>query len=298
MASAILKRTSPSCLLKSMADSLGIIGGSWRSYAKVAVGTDIVSAAPGVSLQKSRTWDEGVSSKFSTTPLKDIFKGKKVVIFGLPDPTAHNQWLSSLGIKDEGLIWHSLVMGHILSSNTLDRIRICDLLASTRNSLPLGQTPTGVVIKYLKLRHEVGSQNDCCLKANTGVDDNGEEEKRAGAYTGVCSQQHVPSYKNIIDKFKAKGIDSVICVAVNDPYTMNAWAEKLQAKDAIEFYGDFDGSLHKSLELNKDLSVALLGHRSERWSAYVEDGKVKVLNVEEAPSDFKVSGGEVILGQI
>lgn len=74
MASAILKRTSPSCLLKSMADSLGIIGGSWRSYAKVAVGTDIVSAAPGVSLQKSRTWDEGVSSKFSTTPLKDIFK--------------------------------------------------------------------------------------------------------------------------------------------------------------------------------------------------------------------------------
>jgi hypothetical protein len=57
-----------------MADSLGIIGGSWRSYAKVAVGTDIVSAAPGVSLQKSRTWDEGVSSKFSTTPLKDIFK--------------------------------------------------------------------------------------------------------------------------------------------------------------------------------------------------------------------------------
>ncbi|KAF9661098.1 hypothetical protein SADUNF_Sadunf19G0032400 [Salix dunnii] len=236
MASAILKRTSPTCLLKSMTASLGIIGGSWRSYAKVAVGTDIVSAAPGVSLQKSRTWDEGVSSKFSTTPLKDIFKGKKVVIFGLP-----------------------------------------------------------------------------------------------GAYTGVCSQQHVPSYKNIIDKLKAKGIDSVICVAVNDPYTMHAWAEKLQAKDAIEFYGDYDGSLHKSLELDKDLSVALLGHRSERydavmsvlgvltcisqhselsdsgvsfdfpiwlWSAYVEDGEVKVLNVEEAPSDFKVSGGEVILGQI
>ncbi|CAK7341231.1 unnamed protein product [Dovyalis caffra] len=201
MASAILKRTGPS-LFKSATDSLGI-GGSWRSYAKVAVGTDIVSAAPDVSLQKARTWDEGVSSKFSTTPIKDIFKGKKVVIFGLP-----------------------------------------------------------------------------------------------GAYTGVCSQQHVPSYKNVIDKFKAKGIDSVICVAVNDPYTMNAWAEKLQAKDAIEFYGDFDGSLHKSLELDKDLSVALLGSRSERWSAYVEDGKVKVLNVEEAPSDFKVSGGEVILGQI
>lgn len=201
MASAILRRTN-SYAVRSMVDALRI-GGSSRSYAKLAVGTDIVSAAPDVSLQKARSWDEGVSSKFSTTALKDIFKGKKVVIFGLP-----------------------------------------------------------------------------------------------GAYTGVCSQQHVPSYKNNIDKFKAKGIDSVICVSVNDPYVMNGWAEKLQAKDAIEFYGDFDGSFHKSLELDKDLSVALLGRRSQRWSAYVEDGKIKVLNVEEVPSDFKVSGGEVILGQI
>ncbi|KAL8242800.1 hypothetical protein R6Q59_013102 [Mikania micrantha] len=101
-----------------------------------------------------------------------------------------------------------------------------------------------------------------------------------------------------IDKFKAKGVDSVICVSVNDPYTMNGWAEKLDAKEAIEFYGDFDGKFHKSLDLNLDLSAALLGHRSTRWSAFVEDGKVKVLNVENVPSDFKVSGGEVILGQI
>ncbi|KAL3749165.1 hypothetical protein ACJRO7_010281 [Eucalyptus globulus] len=196
MASLLAKRSSSS-----------VLGGLWtaaaRTYASVAVGGDIVSAAPGVSLQKARSWDEGVSSKFATTPLKDIFEGKKVVIFGLP-----------------------------------------------------------------------------------------------GAYTGVCSQQHVPSYKNNIDKFKAKGIDSVICVAVNDPYTMNGWAENLKAKDAIEFYGDFDASFHKSLDLTKDLSAALLGLRSERWSAYVEDGKVKALNVEEAPSDLKVSGAEVILGQI
>ncbi|XP_015057443.1 peroxiredoxin-2F, mitochondrial [Solanum pennellii] len=190
MASAILKRTR-------------MIAQSLRSYASISVGSDVTVAAPNVSLQKARSWDEGVSSKFSTTPIKDIFKGKNVVIFGLP-----------------------------------------------------------------------------------------------GAYTGVCSMQHVPSYKNNIDKFKAKGIDSVICVAVNDPYTMNGWAEKLQAKDAIEFYGDFDGSFHKSLDLTIDLSAALLGLRSHRWSAYVVDGNVKVLNVEEAPSDFKVSGGDVILGQI
>ncbi|XLR60485.1 peroxiredoxin-2F, mitochondrial [Arachis duranensis] len=203
MAWVVAKRAaaaSSSSAMKSVSAAAAI----WmRSYAKVALGTDIVSAAPNVSLQKARTWDEGVSSKFSTTPLNHIFKDKKVVIFGLP-----------------------------------------------------------------------------------------------GAYTGVCSNKHVPGYKENIDKFKAKGIDSVICVAVNDPYTMNAWAEKLQANNAIEFYGDFDGSFHKSLDLVTDLSSALLGTRSKRWSAYVVDGKVKAFNVEEAPSDVKVSGADTILGQI
>ncbi|KAL9689005.1 hypothetical protein QQ045_033434 [Rhodiola kirilowii] len=203
MTSSMMKRACSTAMNSLTGAGSSRIGGAWRSYAKVAVGTDLVSAAPDVSLQKARTWDEGVSSKFSTTPLKEIFKDKKVVIFGLP-----------------------------------------------------------------------------------------------GAFTGVCSTQHVPSYKKNIDKFKAKGVDSVICVAVNDPYVMKGWASKLEAKDAIEFYGDFDGSFHKSLDLGKDLSAALLGHRSERWSAYVVDGKVKVLNVEKVPSDFEVSGGEVILGQI
>ncbi|KAA3480417.1 peroxiredoxin-2F, mitochondrial-like [Gossypium australe] len=198
MASTILRRATSSVIKSSL-----LTEASRRSYASVAVGTDILSAASQVSLQKARSWGEGVTSNFSTTSVNDIFKGKKVVIFGLP-----------------------------------------------------------------------------------------------GAYTGVCSQQHVPSYKKNIGKFKAKGIDSVICVAINDPYVMNAWADKLQAKDVIEFYGDFDGSFHKSLELGKDLSAALLGPRSERWSAYVVDGKVKALNVEGAPSDFKVSGAEVILEQI
>ncbi|KAL5097331.1 hypothetical protein RYX36_001658 [Vicia faba] len=199
MATSAINRLRSSPTTKSLSSVLHGI----RSYAKVATGTDILSAASNVSLQKARTWDQGVESKFSTTPVKEIFKDKKVVIFGLP-----------------------------------------------------------------------------------------------GAYTGVCSSKHVPPYKDNIDKFKAKGIDSVICVAVNDPYTVNAWAENIQAKDAIEFYGDFDGSFHKSLELTTDLSAGLLGIRSERWSAYVVDGKVKALNVEESPSDVKVSGAETILGQI
>ncbi|KAF0897909.1 hypothetical protein E2562_001618 [Oryza meyeriana var. granulata] len=199
MASALLRKAtrggSPAAALWAAAAA--------ASRGLASVGSDIVSAAPGVSLQKARSWDEGVATKFSTTPLKDIFHGKKVVIFGLP-----------------------------------------------------------------------------------------------GAYTGVCSQAHVPSYKNNIDKLKEKGVDSVICVSVNDPYVLNGWAEKLQAKDAIEFYGDFDGSFHKSLDLEVDLSAALLGRRSHRWSAFVDDGKIKTFNVEKAPSEFKVSGAEVILDQI
>ncbi|BAA90363.1 putative thioredoxin peroxidase [Oryza sativa Japonica Group] len=198
MASALLRKAT-------VGGSAAAAAARWasRGLASVGSGSDIVSAAPGVSLQKARSWDEGVATNFSTTPLKDIFHGKKVVIFGLP-----------------------------------------------------------------------------------------------GAYTGVCSQAHVPSYKNNIDKLKAKGVDSVICVSVNDPYALNGWAEKLQAKDAIEFYGDFDGSFHKSLDLEVDLSAALLGRRSHRWSAFVDDGKIKAFNVEVAPSDFKVSGAEVILDQI
>ena len=76
-------------------------------------------------------------------------------------------------------------------------------------------------------------------------------------------------------------MDSIVCVSVNDPYVMNGWTEKLQAKEAIEFYGDFDGKFHKSLELDLDLVAALLGHCSQRWFALINDGKFKALNVEK-----------------
>ncbi|KHN33049.1 Peroxiredoxin-2F, mitochondrial [Glycine soja] len=113
------------------------------------------------------------------------------------------------------------------------------------------------------------------------------------AFTGVCSEEHVPTYMDNIDKFKAKGIHAVIRVSINDPFTMNEWAEKLQGKDA-----DFDGSFHKSLKLVADLSNVLLGTRSERWSACVVDGVITALNVEEDPSVVTVSAAQTILEQI
>ena len=64
-----------------------------------------------------------------------------------------------------------------------------------------------------------------------------------GAFTGVCHNAHVPSYSKNVAAFKAKGVDSVICVSVNDPYTMNAWKKTLGASgEGIEFYGDSNGS--------------------------------------------------------
>lgn len=71
-----------------------------------------------------------------------------------------------------------------------------------------------------------------------------------GAYTGVCSKQHVPSYKNNIDKFKAKGIDSVICVVVNDPYVLNGWAEYLQAKDGVSLLNYCNVVIDEIIELD------------------------------------------------
>jgi peroxiredoxin len=116
-----------------------------------------------------------------------------------------------------------------------------------------------------------------------------------GAFTGVCSKAHVPSFLKHADSLKGKGAEDIICVSVNDPYTINAWAEKLGAKDKIKFYGDFDGKFHKLVGLDLDLTGALLGPRSQRYAAFVEDGHIKVINVEKVPSEFNVSDAETLI---
>eukprot|EP00897_Mesotaenium_endlicherianum_P007952 jgi/Mesen1/7185/ME000037S06544 len=154
----------------------------------------------GTTLAKGRTWDEGIASSFSRSSMDDVFKGKRVVIFGIP-----------------------------------------------------------------------------------------------GAFTGVCTRAHVPSYLKNVDRFKQKGVDTIICTAVNDPYVMRAWAHDLNALDKIDFYGDYSADFHKELGLDVDLTNSLMGVRSERWAAYVEDGKIRILQVEKVTSEFHVSGGEHML---
>mmetsp|Transcript_41658 Transcript_41658/g.95026 ORF Transcript_41658/g.95026 Transcript_41658/m.95026 type:complete len:216 (-) Transcript_41658:312-959(-) len=119
-----------------------------------------------------------------------------------------------------------------------------------------------------------------------------------GAFTGVCELAHVPSFAKNVAAFKAKGVDRIVCISVDTPYAMNAWKNVIGKNgEGIEFYGDTSGAFAKLMGKNMDLSAAALGtqERSNRYAAIIENGVIKVLNVEAAPSDLKVSTGDELL---
>ncbi len=118
-----------------------------------------------------------------------------------------------------------------------------------------------------------------------------------GAYTPTCSAKHVPSFLNNLDKLKAKGVDEVWCVAVNDGFVMAAWGKDEKGIGKIRFLGDGSGTWTKALGLELDLVARGLGVRSQRYSMLVENGVVKKLNVE-APGKYEVSDGETLLKQL
>lgn len=113
-----------------------------------------------------------------------------------------------------------------------------------------------------------------------------------GAFTPTCSQAHLPGYVAMADKFKDKGVDSIICVSVNDAFVMHAWGESQNAEH-IAMVGDGNGSFSKliGLDMNTD---TFGGIRSQRYSMLVDDGVVKALNVE-GPGKFEVSDAETML---
>ena len=118
-----------------------------------------------------------------------------------------------------------------------------------------------------------------------------------GAFTPTCSAKHVPSYLAAYDKLKAKGVDEVWCLAVNDPFVMHAWAQDQKAQGKIRFLGDGSAEYTKKLGLELDLIARGMGMRMQRFSMLVDDGVVKALNIE-APGKFEVSGGDTILTQL
>lgn len=120
-----------------------------------------------------------------------------------------------------------------------------------------------------------------------------------GAYTGTCSTAHVPSFIRTVDAFKAKGVDEVICVSVNDPFVMDAWGKATGAEEAgIAMLGDSEAVFTKAIGMDFSAPPVGLIDRSLRYALYAEDGVVKVLQQEENPGVCDVSGGEALLEAI
>lgn len=119
-----------------------------------------------------------------------------------------------------------------------------------------------------------------------------------GAFTPTCSNQHLPGYVENAAQLRAKGVDTIACLSVNDAFVMGAWGEQQKAGDDVMMLGDGNGDFTKAVGLSFDGSGFGMGIRSLRYSMLVEDGVLKALNQEPNPGEAKVSGAETILAQL
>lgn len=117
-----------------------------------------------------------------------------------------------------------------------------------------------------------------------------------GAFTPTCSAQHLPGYVKLADQLKAKGVDEIWCVSVNDAFVMGAWGREQKATGIVRMMADGSATFTKALGLEFDLVAKGLGIRSKRYSMLVRDGVVKQLNLESG--GFEVSSAEKLLEQL
>ena len=118
-----------------------------------------------------------------------------------------------------------------------------------------------------------------------------------GAFTPTCSARHLPGFVDKAAEIKAKGVDTIACVSVNDVFVMDAWGKAQNAGDDVLMLADGNGEFAKAVGLEMDGSGFGMGTRSQRFSMIVKDGVVSELNVE-APGAFEVSSADHILGQL
>ena len=116
-----------------------------------------------------------------------------------------------------------------------------------------------------------------------------------GAFTPTCSARHLPGYVEHTADFKAKGVDAIVCLSVNDAFVMNAWGKDQNAAGKVAMVADGNGDFTKKVGLEMDASKFGMGVRSQRYAAVIEDMVVKALEVEE-PGAFKVSSADHMLG--
>lgn len=114
-----------------------------------------------------------------------------------------------------------------------------------------------------------------------------------GAFTPTCSEKHLPGYVEHFDEFRKRGID-VYCMAVNDPFVMQAWGKSQLVPDGLQMLSDGNGELARAMGLEMDASSYGMGVRARRFALYAEDGVVRALFVE-APGEFKVSAADYVL---
>lgn len=118
-----------------------------------------------------------------------------------------------------------------------------------------------------------------------------------GAFTPTCSAKHVPGYLELYDQLKAKGVDEIWCVAVNDAFVMGAWGRDQGVEGRIRMFADGSADWTRALGMEFDLTARGMGVRSQRYSALIQDGVVKQLNLD-APGQFQVSDAQTLLTQL
>lgn len=158
--------------------------------------------------------------------------------------------------------------------------------------------PAGTLNEFIEVEG-----NGCSIGPNTfKVEDLVKGKKIAifglpGAYTPTCSAKHVPSYLANYDALKAKGIDEIWCISVNDAFVMGAWGRDQKATGKVRMMADGSADYVKKLGLTLDLTARGMGVRSDRFSLLVDNGVVKSVN-REATGKFEVSNAETLLQQI
>jgi peroxiredoxin len=115
-----------------------------------------------------------------------------------------------------------------------------------------------------------------------------------GAFTPTCSAKHLPGFVNNHQALKAKGVDAVACLSVNDAFVMDAWGKDQGAEDKVMMLADGNGEFTKAVGLSMDATGYGMGLRSQRYAMVIDNGVVKNLNVE-APGAFEVSSAESVL---
>ena len=118
-----------------------------------------------------------------------------------------------------------------------------------------------------------------------------------GAYTPTCSAKHLPGFKEKAQDLRAKGVDQIACISVNDVFVMGAWGKDQGIRDEVALLADGNGDFTKALGLEMDGSKYGMGLRSQRYSMIVNDGKVEQLNVEQG-GEFRVSSAEYLLDRL